>query len=445
MKQFIRTTTQLSLRLFLLAGLLASLLAVSGTPTNASASGPAIVIDDFNTGVFNISGPGGLTIDLPASGAIGGTRDVLLQDSTPALIPSTMSLNSGDGYLNLAVGNLPGTYSIGWGTLIFPGGTELNLDASSYEGVVVTLSQAPSSGVLIVYLDNAAFPISLSLTGAGDYTFLFSSFFNLDLSDIDGISIVLTGGVSAGSLVRFESIVIGSAPCPAGQYDNGSGCVNADPGYYVSVSGATEQTPCALGTYQPNAGSTSCNLASPGHFADVTGMVMQIDCLPGSYQPNSGATSCILAEPGYYVPVSTAIAQIQCPVGFTSLAGATACTLATFNFSGFLQPVDNLPALNQVKAGQAVPVKFSLGGNQGLNILASGSPSSQAIACDSSASLDAIEQTVTAGSSSLSYDATTNTYTYVWKTDKSWANTCRQLKVTLTDGTVHVANFKFSK
>jgi hypothetical protein len=172
---------------------------------------------------------------------------------------------------------------------------------------------------------------------------------------------------------------------------------------------------------------------------------MQIDCLPGSYQPNSGATSCILASAGYYVPVSAAIAQTQCPAGTSSLGGATTCTLTLFNFSGFLQPVDNLPALNQVKAGQGIPVKFSLGGNQGLNILASGSPSSQLIACDSSAPLDAIEQTVTAGSSSLSYDAATNIYTYVWKTDKSWANTCRQLKVTLTDGTSHVANFKFSK
>jgi hypothetical protein len=119
--------------------------------------------------------------------------------------------------------------------------------------------------------------------------------------------------------------------------------------------------------------------------------------------------------------------------------------LTLFSFSGFLQPVDTLPALNQVKAGQGIPVKFSLGGNQGLNILASGSPSSQLIACDSSAALDTIEQTVTAGSSSLSYDAATNIYTYVWKTVKSWANTCRQLKVTLTDGTTHVANFKFSK
>ena len=43
-----------------------------------------------------------------------------------------------------------------------------------------------------------------------------------------------------------------------------------------------------------------------------------------------------------------------------------------YNFSGFFQPVDNLPTFNMTKAGSAIPVKFSLGGNQGLDILAAG-------------------------------------------------------------------------
>jgi hypothetical protein len=117
----------------------------------------------------------------------------------------------------------------------------------------------------------------------------------------------------------------------------------------------------------------------------------------------------------------------------------------TYKFTGFFAPVDNLPTVNTVKAGSAVPVKFSLGGNQGLNILAAGYPLSTQIACDTSATLDQIEQTVTAGSSSLSYDATSDQYTYVWKTDKSWAGSCRQLTVKLNDGTSHQANFEFKK
>jgi len=114
-----------------------------------------------------------------------------------------------------------------------------------------------------------------------------------------------------------------------------------------------------------------------------------------------------------------------------------------FNFAGFIPPVDNPPTINTVKAGSAIPVKFSLGGNQGLNILADGSPSSRQITCATGAPLDAIETTVTAGGSSLSYDPSTGQYVYVWKTNKSWAGTCRQLDVQLSDGSHHIADFEF--
>jgi hypothetical protein len=52
---------------------------------------------------------------------------------------------------------------------------------------------------------------------------------------------------------------------------------------------------------------------------------------------------------------------------------------------------------------------------------------------------------VTAGSSSLSYDAATDRYNYVWKTDKAWAGTCRQLVMKLTDGTEYKANFRLTR
>lgn len=116
-----------------------------------------------------------------------------------------------------------------------------------------------------------------------------------------------------------------------------------------------------------------------------------------------------------------------------------------YNFTGFFQPVDNLPTFNRAKAGSAIPVKFSLGGNQGLNIFAPGSPSVALIPCGSTALVDDIEQTVTAGGSSLTYDATADQYVYVWKTDPAWAGTCRQLNVKLNDGTDHRANFNFVK
>ncbi len=116
----------------------------------------------------------------------------------------------------------------------------------------------------------------------------------------------------------------------------------------------------------------------------------------------------------------------------------------TYSFTGFFQPVENLPVVNTMKAGAAVPIKFSLAGNQGLDIFATGFPSSQTVSCSALSPLsDPVEITLTAGSSSLSYDPATDQYTYVWKTTKGWAGTCRVLTVTLDDGTQHLAYFQF--
>ena len=118
--------------------------------------------------------------------------------------------------------------------------------------------------------------------------------------------------------------------------------------------------------------------------------------------------------------------------------------IVSYAFTGFFKPIDNLPIVNVTKAGQAIPVKFSLGGNMGLNIFAAGYPKSIQMACGGSAE-DAIEETTTAGGSSLSYDATTGQYIYVWKSEKAWAGTCRQLQVKFADGQVRYANFSFTR
>jgi hypothetical protein len=115
------------------------------------------------------------------------------------------------------------------------------------------------------------------------------------------------------------------------------------------------------------------------------------------------------------------------------------------SFAGFFAPVDNPPIRNTVKAGSGVPVKFSLGGDHGLAIFASGYPLSQAIACDSGIPSDSIEETIAAGASGISYDASSDVYTYVWKTDKAWGKTCRRLIVRLTSGLEQTAEFAYSK
>ena len=90
-----------------------------------------------------------------------------------------------------------------------------------------------------------------------------------------------------------------------------------------------------------------------------------------------------------------------------------------------------------------MPLKFSLGGDKGLKVLAAGFPMSLEFDCASLELKSERVATKTAGKSSLSYDASSGQYSYVWKTDKAWAGTCRVLVLKLTDSTWHMAGFQF--
>jgi CSLREA domain-containing protein len=114
-----------------------------------------------------------------------------------------------------------------------------------------------------------------------------------------------------------------------------------------------------------------------------------------------------------------------------------------FDFAGYYPPVEPEPALNNAKAGQTVPLKFSLSGDQGLEIIAAGYPASQAVTCDAQQPTGDLEPAEGPGQSGLSYDSGTGWYQYPWKTGKAWAGTCRALVIQLIDGTEHRAVFKF--
>jgi hypothetical protein len=161
----------------------------------------------------------------------------------------------------------------------------------------------------------------------------------------------------------------------------------------------------------------------------------------------SGLATCVGSVPSGS-PIGTASVGAKTFVVTTSDNAGNAASLThtysvNYNFTGFFQPVDNLPTINVAKASSAIPVKFSLHGNQGLNIFAAGYPASQQINCESSSPASDVDETITAGASSLSYDPATDQYTYIWKTSTAWKGACRQLQLKLRDNTLHVANFRF--
>jgi len=112
-----------------------------------------------------------------------------------------------------------------------------------------------------------------------------------------------------------------------------------------------------------------------------------------------------------------------------------------YDFDGFANPLLPLPQTASFKAGDGVPVRFSLAGNQGLSVVADWPPVSREVPCDDASA----GPWGTATDGTLSYNPSQDRYTYLWKTDKAWAGSCRQLAVVLNDGTYHHANVRFSK
>ncbi|NJD87251.1 MAG: hypothetical protein FIB05_04415 [Betaproteobacteria bacterium] len=214
----------------------------------------------------------------------------------------------------------------------------------------------------------------------------------------------------------------------------------------VTTTGQTAVTASDQGAPPP----TGFKLGVPAVYYDVTttatfngSVTLCFGWTEGQYQ-NEAAIRLFHYEGGAWVDVTTSVDAVNnTACGTVTSLSPFALVETAFQFAGFYPPLSNPPATNTAKAGSAIPVKFSLGGYRGLDVFAVGYPRSQPIECSSLEPESSSVETVTAGASSLGYDATSDLYSYVWKTDKAWVGTCRQLVSRFTDGTEHRANFRF--
>ena len=258
--------------------------------------------------------------------------------------------------------------------------------------------------------------------------------------------------------------------CACSGSDQSESCADRQP-ITVTQSPAAG-TPVGLGTYTItlSANDGSSNNGGAGNTTTVTTTLTVADqTAPSISCPTDIVVYLPLNTPDVSMPVTypAATASDNCstptitysqasgstfPVGTTTVTATATDTAGNhsecqfhvtvlYDFTGFFSPVANPPTLNAVNAGKGVPVKFSLSGNKGLSIFAADNPYSVSLNCDTNDPGVDVTETLNAGGSSLSFSG--DQYTYVWKTENSWAGTCRQLVVTLNDGTVHTANFKF--
>jgi hypothetical protein len=345
--------------------------------------------------------------------------------------------------------------------------------SASTPGGTVTVTAAGGSESCAVTLSDGAGSCALALTEAGDRTLRASFEGDADFeasSDTEPHEVqvtrqsvaiawaapqAITYGTALGSSQLNAAASSGGSSVPGTYaYDPAAGTVlNAGSGQPLKVT----FTPNDPATYESATGTVPINvvprattmawtvpsstttgpLSSALLNAKATGIGGAT--VPGTFTYSPAAGQFLDARPSQTLTVT-----FQPSSGNYTSATKSVSLAVLYPFSGFFDPVDNPGRLNTAKAGVAIPVKFSLGGSRPDPVLASGSPQVTSVSCPWWPT-DAIEQTVSASSSSIRYDSPTGRYIYTWKTSTTWANSCRKLTITLKDGTRREATFKFSR
>jgi hypothetical protein len=143
---------------------------------------------------------------------------------------------------------------------------------------------------------------------------------------------------------------------------------------------------------------------------------------------------------GTVLPAGTHSLSVQFAPEDLNYTGATKTVqivVSSLRFTGFFPPV-NKKALNRVKAGRAIPVKFAV---QGSPFDAKSSVTSTGLSCSAAQAGILSRET----STKKDLHPSGRQYIHLWRTNSSWAGTCRKLVVTLKDGSSHEAFFIFLK
>jgi YVTN family beta-propeller protein len=306
-----------------------------------------------------------------------------------------------------------------------PVGIQLASLAVSPDGSTVYVGTLGSS---VTAVSTATMTVSKVIPGAGG-----DSFDMVMSPDGSQLYIADSIGLTAATIdVVSTATDTVTAKIPIGQ----SG--NTFPGIAVSPDGSTLYVSNeTLGTVQAISTSTDAVSATITGFNEPTGIAVS---------PNGSTVWVGSASDDTVSVVDPASDAITGSItGFPGNTWGITDYTSYYDFIGFEAPVYPEPEVNQANAGQAIPIQFSLNGDQGTDIFNSGYPAVQQVSCstDDPVNSSTLTDADTSGNSGLQYDASTETYTYVWKTDKAWAGTCQQFILGLNDGSTHTATFQF--
>ncbi|MDP9182480.1 MAG: right-handed parallel beta-helix repeat-containing protein [Actinomycetota bacterium] len=233
----------------------------------------------------------------------------------------------------------------------------------------------------------------------------------------------------------------------------GSGVASVTPAATYSTSGAFTTT----GTATDAAGNISPGTSLAVNVDAEVPTAAFSDCPATVLLKHSATTAWTASDPssGLTTPASGTFTLDTATVGHKSVsttatdhvAHSTTITCGydvIYDFTGFFTPLVNPPQVYKASAGQNVPVIFSLAGNQGLGVIATGYPQSVQTPCDAFGTQTTGSATTVVKPGLTFSSGSGGQYNYLWKTPTSWRGTCRQLVVKLSDGTYHRANLSFS-
>jgi hypothetical protein len=184
--------------------------------------------------------------------------------------------------------------------------------------------------------------------------------------------------------------------------------------------------------------ASPANGASYGFYQDV---FSDFACADVSLVSCSGTTAEGAAVNTKTAGARTFKVTAKDSVAFTTSVTNTYNVAGTFNFDGFVGAAPS-PAPNIVRKGSLVPLRWRLPDGNGGYVTSTASFSSVAtttVSCPTGAV--AYNDTATGGSG-ISFNSATNAFTYNWQSSSSFTG-CKQIFITLKDGSQHDLVFKF--
>lgn len=164
----------------------------------------------------------------------------------------------------------------------------------------------------------------------------------------------------------------------------------------------------------------------------------------GTVVPACNDATTASPDPCVFSRVNLAGGDIEVKIhSTTASAWASGFPTHIYTLKGFDNPVKEYPTANNSQAGQVLPVKFEVGGaaTGDLNILASGQPISQQVNCTTKTTIGSAETALSSDNQGLR--ATGKKYSFEWRTNKSWKNSCRVFSLKFKDNSIQKALFMF--